>query len=84
MISARGLEFWGVDKGMNDDGRDYHDPAEYCPIRGPFADEQENPHGIQERFDEAYYARIKRACAAVNALYEKHIGDADLDDSQES
>lgn len=55
---------------VGDDGGDDNYAAKQCPLAGALADEKEDPHGIEERFDKADYAGIKRPCAAADTFYK--------------
>jgi len=43
-----------------------------------------DPNRIEQRFDEADYARIERARPTSNALDKQDIGDADLKDAEKA
>lgn len=55
---------------MGYDGRDDNCAAEDGPLGRAFADEEEDPYGIEERFDKADYAGVQRPSAAADAFYE--------------
>ena len=47
--------------------------AENRPFTRTFADKQENPNRIEQRFDKTDKACIKRPGSAANAFYKKDV-----------
>ena len=67
---------------MADDGGADDGAAEEGPARGAFAKDEEDPDGIQDRFDVTNNARVQRTNTARHRGREKRVGDADLDDAE--
>lgn len=47
-----------------------YDSTENRPLAGTFADEEEYPDRVEERFDEADDRGVERACSAADAFDE--------------
>ena len=68
---------------MCDNRRDYDQAAEDGPVRGTFANEDEDPNGVEERFDKADNASVERTRASGNSLNKKNVGNSYLEDPEE-
>ena len=70
-----------LNERVGGDGGDDDRSAEDGIVGGLFADEQEDPDGIKQRFDEADDRGVEWSRAAGDASDKQNIRESDLDDA---